>query len=254
MSVKIDLNHKIHVLMKKEELDTVRLSGKIVVVLDILFATSTMVTALAHGATEVIPVLDAAAARAERERFGDCVVAGELDADTIPGFAHPAPLALLKHGIEGKTLIYSTTNGTVAMTQAAGAARVYCGALLNARRLAEHIVARHPRETVLLVCAGSGDNFNFEDFYGAGYFVERFADLLGAAADLSDAAKAALALYRHARAPDALLDCRVGRMMAARGLREEVEFTCRFDALPVVPALDQGRLRLVSGSARTRGG
>jgi len=254
MSVKIDLNHKIHVLMKKEELDTVRLSGKIVVVLDILFATSTMVTALAHGATEVIPVLDAAAARAERERFGDCVVAGELDADTIPGFAHPAPLALLKHGIEGKTLIYSTTNGTVAMTRAAAAARVYCGALLNARRLAEHIVARHPRETVLLVCSGSADKFNFEDFYGAGYFVERFADLLGAAADLSDAAKAALALYRHARAPDALLDCRVGRMMAARGLREEVEFACRFDALPVVPALEQGRLRLVSGSARTRGG
>ena len=254
MSVKIDLNHKIHVLMKKEELDTVRLSGKIVVVLDILFATSTMVTALAHGATEVIPVLDESAARAERERFRDCVVAGELNADTIPGFAHPAPLALLKHGIEGKTLIYSTTNGTVAMTQAAAAARVYCGALLNARRLAEHIVARHPRETVLLVCAGSGDNFNFEDFYGAGYFVERFADLLGAAADLSDAAKAALALYRHARAPDALLDCRIGRMMAARGLREEVEFACRFDALPVVPALEQGRLRLVSGSARTRGG
>jgi 2-phosphosulfolactate phosphatase len=140
------------------------------------------------------------------------------------------------------------------MTQAAAAARVYCGALLNAGRLAEHIVARHPRETVLLVCSGSGDNFNFEDFYGAGYFVERFAELLGAAADLSDAAKAALALYRHARAPDALLDCRVGRMMAARGLREEVEFACRFDALPVVPALDQGRLRLVSGSARSRRG
>jgi phosphosulfolactate phosphohydrolase-like enzyme len=78
--------------------------------------------------------------------------------------------------------------------------------------------------------------------------------MLGAAADLSDAAKAALALYRHARAPDALLDCRIGRMMAARGLREEVEFACRFDALPVVPALEQGSLRLVSGSARSRSG
>ena len=254
MSVKIDLNHKIHVLTKKEELDGVRVPGKVVVVLDILFATTTMVAALAHGATEVIPVLDEAAARAESERYRDCVVAGELHAETIAGFAHPAPLALLKHGIRGKTVVYSTTNGTVAMTRAAGAARVYCGALLNARRLAEHIVARHPRETVLLVCSGSGDNFNFEDFYGAGYFVERFADLLGAAADLSDAAKAALALYRHARAPDALLDCRVGRMMAAGGLREEVEFACRFDALPVVPALEQGRLRLVSGSAQSRGG
>jgi len=161
MSVKIDLNHKIHVLTKKEELDGVRVPGKVVVVLDILFATTTMVTALAHGATEVIPVLDEAAARAESERYGDCVVAGELYAETIAGFAHPAPLALLKHGIRGKTVVYSTTNGTVAMTQAAG---------------------------------------------------------------------------------------------AARGLREEVEFACRFDALPVVPALEQGRLRLVSGSARSRSG
>ncbi len=95
MSVKIDLNHKIHVLTKKEELDGVRVPGKVVVVLDILFATTTMVTALAHGATEVIPVLDEAAARAESERYGDCVVAGELHAETIAGFAHPAPLALL---------------------------------------------------------------------------------------------------------------------------------------------------------------
>lgn len=247
MSARIDLNHKIHVLTKKEELDSVRVPGKVIVVLDILFATTTMVTALAHGAREVVPVLDEAAARALAKdlREDSFVLAGELYAETLPGFAHPAPLSLLAHGVEGKTLIYSTTNGTVAMTQTARAARVYCGALLNARRLAEHIVARHPRDTVLIVCSGSGDNFNFEDFYGAGYFVERFAALLGTAADLSDAAKAALALYRHAKAPEALLDCRVGRMMAARGLAREVEFACRLDAYPVVPALEQGRLRLI---------
>ena len=126
-------------------------------------------------------------------------------------------------------MIYSTTNGTVAMGLAAPASRVYCGALLNARALVEHIVTRHPGETVLIVCSGSGNNFNFEDFYGAGYFVEC---LLPHVTDLSDAAKAALALYRHAKARKALLDCRVGRMMAARGLAHEVEFACRRDAFP----------------------
>jgi 2-phosphosulfolactate phosphatase len=223
----------------------VRVPGKVVVVLDILFATTTMVTALAHGAKEVIPVLDEAEALARAKEFekNSYVLSGELYAETLPGFAHPAPLSLLEHGVEGKTLIYSTTNGTVAMVQPARAARVYCGALLNARALAEHILAQHPRETVLIVCSGSGNNFNFEDFYGAGYFVECFRDHVG---DLSDAAKAALALYRHAKAPEALLDCRVGRMMVARGLAREVEFACRRDAFPVVPALEQGRLRLVS--------
>ncbi|HEX2199361.1 MAG TPA: 2-phosphosulfolactate phosphatase, partial [Burkholderiales bacterium] len=210
MAARIDLQHKVHVLTKKEELDHVRVPGKVVVVLDILFATTTMVTALAHGATEVLPVLDEAAARACGGGLARdaCVLAGELYAEVIPGFAHPAPLSLLEHGVKGKTLVYCTTNGTVAMAQCAAAARVYCGALLNARAIVEHIAAAHPRETILVVCSGSGNNFNFEDFYGAGYFVERFAEALGDAADFSDAAKAALLVYRGARAPQALLDCR----------------------------------------------
>jgi 2-phosphosulfolactate phosphatase len=247
MSARIELNHRIHVLAKKEELDGVRVPGKVVIVLDIIFATTTMVAALAHGATEVLPVLDEAAARARAKGLpGDSyVLSGELYAETLAGFVHPAPLALVGHGVKGKSVIYSTTNGTVAMTLAAGAARVYCGALLNAKRVVEHVSTRHPRETVLIVCSGSGNNFNFEDFYGAGYFVECFAERLGTAADFSDAAKAARAVYRQVRAPEALLDCRIGKMMAARGLAHEVEFACRLDAFPVLPALEGGRLRLV---------
>jgi 2-phosphosulfolactate phosphatase len=247
MSARIELNHKIHVLTKKEELDGVRVPGKVVIVLDIIFATTTMVAALAHGATEVLPVLDEAAARARAGDLvpGSYVLSGELYAETLAGFVHPAPLALVGHGVKGKSVIYSTTNGTVAMTLAAGAARVYCGALLNAKRLVEHVSACHPRETVLIVCSGSGNNFNFEDFYGAGYFVECFAQRLGSAADFSDAAKAARALYCQVRAPEALLDCRIGRMMASRGLAHEVEFACRLDAFPVLPVLSRGSLRLV---------
>jgi 2-phosphosulfolactate phosphatase len=243
LAAKIELRHKVHVLTRKEELDGVRLPGKVVVVLDIIFATTTMVAALAHGAKEIVPVLDEKAARACAGDYPGCILSGELYAETLPGFAHPAPLALIKHGVAGKSVIYSTTNGTVAMTQASGAARVYCGALLNARHLVEHVVATHPKETVLIVCSGSGDNFNFEDFYGAGYFVEC---LLPHVNDLSDAAKAALAVYRQAKAPGALLECRVGRMMVARGLAHEVEFACRRDAFAVVPALEHGRLRLVA--------
>jgi 2-phosphosulfolactate phosphatase len=247
MSAKFELDHKIHVLTRKEELDGVRVPDKVVVVLDILFATTTMVTALAHGATEVLPVADqraaraAAAARAE----GSYVLSGELLAETLPGFAHPAPLALLAHGVRGKTLIYSTTNGTVAMTLASSAKRVYCGSLLNASAVAAHIAARHAGDTVLILCSGSGGNFNLEDFYGAGCMVERLAGALGAGADLSDAARTAATFFRHAQAPQALLECRVGRMMAARGLAHEVEFACRIDSLPVVPLMQEGRLRCV---------
>jgi 2-phosphosulfolactate phosphatase len=248
VSARVELQHKIHVLTRKEELDTVRVTGKVVVVLDILFATTTMVAALAHGATEVLPVADEAAARAAAAALpaGSYVLSGELYAETLPGFAHPAPQALVRHGVKDRSVIYSTTNGTVAMNLCQGATRLYCGALLNARRLAEHLVARHRQETMLIVCAGSAANFNLEDFYGAGYLVECLADLLGPGADLSDAARSALGLYRHAKVSEALLECRVGRMMSARGLTHEVEFACRFDAYPIVPALERGSLRAVA--------
>lgn len=254
MATRLELAHKVHVLTKREELDTVRVAGKVVVVLDVLFATTTMVAALANGASAVVPVLDEAAAR-ERSRGlpqGSYVLSGELMAETLPGFAHPAPLALLQHGIAGKTVIYSTTNGTVAMAHAAGGARVYCGALLNAGHLARHIAAEHAGETVLIVCSGSANNFNLEDFVGAGAFVAHFREVLGEGADFSDAAKAALAVYRGSALPQSLLDCRVGRMMARRGLAHEVEFACRENEYPVVPVLEHGRLRLVSDSARNR--
>ena len=99
---------------------------------------------------------------------------------------------------------------------------------------------------MLILCSGSGNNFNYEDFYGAGCFVDHFAKRLENV-DLSDAARAARDLYRQARLPDALLQCRVGAMMARRGLRREVEYACRIDSLPVVAALEGDRVRLVSG-------
>ncbi|MGH8284332.1 MAG: 2-phosphosulfolactate phosphatase [Steroidobacteraceae bacterium] len=51
---------KVHVLLKKEELDGERLAGKVVVVLDVLFATSSIAAALAHGARSVVPATDRA--------------------------------------------------------------------------------------------------------------------------------------------------------------------------------------------------
>ncbi|MFN7278390.1 MAG: 2-phosphosulfolactate phosphatase, partial [Betaproteobacteria bacterium] len=95
---------KVHVLFRKEELDGLRLSGKVVVVLDILFATSTIVTALHHGATEVIPTLDEWGARAQAAQLPEdsFVAAGERNANTLEGVAPPTPLAVLEQGRRGR--------------------------------------------------------------------------------------------------------------------------------------------------------
>jgi 2-phosphosulfolactate phosphatase len=238
------LNHKIHVLGRKEEIDTVRLPGKIAIVLDILFATSTIATALAHGAHAVIPTLDEAAARAEGARHppNSVVLAGELYAETLPGFAPPTPQALLAHGVSGKHVVYSTTNGTVAVRTMAGAEQVYAAALLNGRAVIEHVLDAHPERTILIVCAGSMGNFNFEDFYGAGYLVELIAQRLGEQADFSDAARAARLLFRAGDPLPSLLDCRVGKMMVERGFTHEVEYAAQLSVLPVVPKFEGGTI------------
>jgi 2-phosphosulfolactate phosphatase len=238
------LNHKVHVLGRKEETDTVRLPGKIAIVLDILFATSTIATALAHGARSVTPALDEAAARAEGARHPpeSVVLAGELYSETLPGFASPMPRALLEHGIAGKHLIYSTTNGTVALRSMAGAGHVYAAALLNARAVVEHVLEAHPDQTILIVCAGSMGNFNFEDFYGAGCLVELIAQRLGERADFSDAARAARLLFRARDPLPSLLDCRVGRMMAERGFAHEIEHAAQLSVMPVVPKIEGDRI------------
>ena len=236
--------HKIHVLLKKEELDTQRLEGKVVIVLDILFATSSIVAAMAHGAAAVIPTPDGQAALAESKKHapGSFVLSGELHANTLPGFVHPTPLRLLAEGLENRTLIYSTTNGTVALTKSGGARHVYAAALLNGAATVNQIAARHPREPVLIVCSGSADNFNLEDFYGAGYFVSLFRERI-ADVELSDAAQAAQLLHDHVNGLEALRRSRVGRMMLARGLDDEVAYASQESRLNVVVGLDGSVLR-----------
>jgi len=239
----VRLNHKVHVLFRRQDLDMVKLEGKIVVVLDVLFATSTMIAALADGAADVIPTLNEEHAREKAKALpeGSYVLAGELFADTIAGFAPPTPQALMRHDLRGRTVVYATTNGTVALHESSGAAHVYAGALLNAGAVVSHIARHHAQGTILIVCSGSMGNPNLEDMYGAGYFVDLIARQLGEL-DVSDAAWAARALFRSEPAESLLLRCRVGRMMQERGLTDEVRFAARLSAMDVVPKLIDGRL------------
>jgi len=234
---------KIHVLLKKEELDSQRLPGKIVIVLDILFATSSIVAALANGAQEVVPFLDGEAALGEsrKRKAGSFVLSGELNAVTLEGFCHPTPLALIGEGLAGKSVIYCTTNGTVAIAKSREATRVYAAALLNGEAMVEHVERTAKGETVLIVCSGSADNFNLEDFYGAGYLVSLFARNPGH--ELSDAAVAAQMLHDRSDAYECLARSRVGRMMLERGLEPEVRFAARKSCFDVVVALEGGSLR-----------
>jgi 2-phosphosulfolactate phosphatase len=243
----IRLNHKVHVLFRRQDIDMVKLEGKVVVVLDVLFATSTMIAALGHGATCVIPALNEDDARQVGQglQSGSYVFSGELFADTIAGFAPPTPLALIEQDIAGKAVVYATTNGTVALKDSAAAEHVYAGALLNAPAVVQHIAVAHPEATIVVVCSGSMGNPNLEDTYGAGYFVDLIARVLGENRDFSDAAIAARAVFRSEAAESMLMRSRVGQLMQERGLTHEVRYAAQLGIVDVVPKLYDGRLEPV---------
>jgi 2-phosphosulfolactate phosphatase len=235
---------KLHVLFKKEEIDPDRLAGKVVIVLDVLFATSTIVHAFGQGVACMWPALDSEDALRIAAALDAPTLAGEYRANHLPGFGPATPLALAESPLAGATLVYATTNGTVALSNAAGAAHVYAGALLNGGALVAHVLRAHPDASVLLVCSGSMNCFNLEDFYGAGHLTAHFERAGNYA--LTDAALAALYLYRGCDANTALGTSRVGRMIHAHGMQHEVDYAAQFDTLDVVPELDHGCLRAVN--------
>lgn len=236
---------RLHVLLKKEDLEPTLLTEQVVIVLDILFATSSILHALAHGLESVYPALDEGEALSIGAGLEGCLRAGEYHAEPLPGFLPAMPLMLAKSALRGKALVYCTTNGTVALRRASGASFVYVGALLNAAALVRYILQAHAAQAVLIVCSGSGGRFNLEDFYAAGYFAQLF-QAHAADIELNDAARAALLLARAMGPMEALLTSRVGRMFQARGEVAEIEYCARVDTLDVIARLDGAVIRRIA--------
>ena len=108
------------------------------VVFDVLRATSSMITALAHGAEAIHPVCTIEEAFLAKERLPDAVLGGERHGDPIAGFdAGNSPFEY--RAFPGRTIVSTTTNGTIALRACDGARAVLVGAILNLQAVAEHI-------------------------------------------------------------------------------------------------------------------
>jgi 2-phosphosulfolactate phosphatase len=147
--------------------------GKLVVVVDIFRATSTMVAALAHGVTEILPFADLESCRAMQGQ--GYLIAGERDGLTAPGFElGNSPVAYLEGNYAGKKLAMTTTNGTLALDKSKGASEILIGAFPNLKATASYIQSRNL--DVLIHCAGWKGRFNLEDSLYAGALVQALGE------------------------------------------------------------------------------
>lgn len=212
-----------------------------VAVIDVLRATSTIVTALAAGAARVIPVDSLEAALALRAADERRLLAGERGAQPIPGFDFGnSPAALLDLRVTGQEVVLTTTNGSRALAWAVGqggAVTVVALALVNTGAVVRAAIERAP-DSIYLLCSGTEGRVSLDDLYVAGAAIDALQNgPLGVRLEASDAAKTALAVYRSApQHPYAVLaSAAAGRNLLRKGYRADVEFCARRDIFDVVP-------------------
>ncbi len=212
-------------------------------VVDVLRASSAIVTLLERGVPAVIPAASVEEARELHERLPDYLLCGERDSLPPPGFDYgnsPTEFAALE--VEGRPAILTTSNGTRLLDRLAEAPAVLVGCLLNREAAAKAMLALaadHGRDATV-ACAGEATLVSLEDALGAGAIVEaalRFEESL----QPTDAAllvrDAFLARHRDLRA--ALASTGHGADLIAAGFSADVEYCARLDVSSVVPLLQR---------------
>lgn len=217
------------------------------VVFDVLRATSSMLTALAHGARAIRPVAGIPEALAVRARQPDVLLAGERNglriraaqADGIDFDLGNSPREFTPERVRDRTIVMTTTNGTRALQSCRGAAQVLAGGFLNLGRTADHLRRQHPQE-VLVVCSGTFEQPAFEDVLAAGALCERLWADYGDG-DISDGAQIARQVYGTNRGDlmAAVSMARNGRRLLAHpDLRDDVPACLQMDRWSFLAGLE----------------
>ena len=220
------------------------LAGKAAVAIDVLRATSTIITALGNGADTVVPVLQpeeafqVAADNPERQ----FVLGGERKSLLIPGFHYGnSPLEYTEARVGGRPVLFTTTNGTRAIRRAAGADEVYIAAFLNAPAVAKALLALG--KDVAICCAGTHDQFSLEDTGCAGAILHYMSGP-DSHLELNDMGYVARELFRtyEGRVADILHTSEHGQSLLKLGLQEDLLFCAQLGTTTLLPRFVEGQV------------
>jgi 2-phosphosulfolactate phosphatase len=253
------------------------LAASTVVVLDILRASTTIATALVNGARSVVPCKEVADATAAAARLpaGTMILGGERGGLPIAGFdCGNSPAEYTRGRVFSRTVVFTTTNGTLAMQQCKLAAEVFIGGFVNLTAVCRRLAHLQGKRPIHLLCAGTRGKITREDVLCAGAIVERLLDDYLDEAVLNDQARLALDSWRAAmrcgqktppgkllalspaelRAVNAL-DCarlvtelretQGGRNLIGLGMDSDIPLAAAIDNFDHVPELNVAEWRIV---------
>ncbi|MCX2475153.1 2-phosphosulfolactate phosphatase [Pedobacter sp. MC2016-05] len=233
------MSKKIEVCLTPALIDLYDIEQSIVVVIDILRATSSITYGIENGAEAIIPVAN----------VDDCLnysdkgylLAAERNGEVVVGYDFGnSPFSYTKEKVAGKTIVLTTTNGTKALHLANKRAyQVVIGSFLNLDSLCNYLASQD--KNVLLLCAGWKDQFNLEDTLFAGAVVnqlrknfQHFDDSSVAAEDLYLLAKDDLRKYLHKSSHS--------HRLAQLDIEDDVVFCLQLNVCKAIPVLDGERL------------
>jgi 2-phosphosulfolactate phosphatase len=232
--VRIDVQFGVNQLAQAD------MQGRVVAMIDVLRASTTIAVALANGARTIIPLENSeeVAMRAKQFERGSMLLAGERRMLRMDGFdLGNSPREHTREQVEGKTVLLTTTNGTHALLAVQGARDVVVASYVNLTAVSAMLrAALRGGADVTIVCAGQDRQFALEDAACAGRYVSQVVKRLHAV-ELNDAALAASLIDR--RYGDNLMrlfeTAAHGRALAAAGFEEDLAACAAVDSYPVIP-------------------
>ncbi|MGD0581340.1 MAG: 2-phosphosulfolactate phosphatase [Bacteroidales bacterium] len=213
----------------------------IIVIIDVLRASSAICTAFANGAETLIPVAEIEEAMEFKKR--GWLVAAERNGYVLD-FADigNSPFNFTREKVSGKTIVYSTTNGTRIIEMASKSYRTVIGTFLNITALSQWLISQG--RDVILFCAGWKDKFNLEDTICAGAIAERLLES-SVFSTICDSTHAAIDLWQLAKAkPLEYIEKAAQRSrLREKGLDDCIGFCLSEDFTDIIPVMINGELK-----------
>jgi len=228
---------KLDVLFSPVQADELFFTGKTTVVIDVLRASSTIITALSNGAKEVVPVgtIEFAVKVSGGIFGGQTLLGGERNTKKIEGFAlGNSPSEYTKEIVAGKTIVFYSTNGSLAIVKAKYSANLFICSFNNLRALAKHL--QNLGEDVIILCSANNNFLSLEDSVCAGMLInEMFSK--NEKIDMTDSSKIALTLFKSfgKNIIKLLSETDHGKLLINNGYESDLKACAELDSTQVIP-------------------
>jgi len=238
---------KLDVLFSPVQADELFFTGKTTVVIDVLRASSTIITALANGAKEVVPVgtVEFAVKVSGGIFGGQILLGGERNTKKIEGFAlGNSPSEYTKEIVNGKTIVFYSTNGSRAIVKAKYSANLFVCSFNNLKTVAKHL--NKLNEDIIILCAGNNNFFSLEDSVCAGMLISELT-AEKKTSELTDAATSALSLFKSLGKNifKMLCDSDHGQLLINNGFKDDLKACAELNITNVIPIYVENVLKVL---------